>query len=844
MKATLPFLQTSPAARARTPGLRRRSRRGLWLGGALLGLLVLAAGIYWWRTQQPAGAAPTTLPVPVLKGDLDTYVESSGSVEPARTLPVKYATGGTVTDVLVQPGDKVTAGQPLARLNDQDLRLALDQAEANLKSAQAKRAQLDDGPSAADRAEADANVTKAAATLATVQAGATAHELAEAQAAVHAAQLKLDQVKAGATATDLAGAMATINAAQAQLDKVKAGATAHEIAEAAANVAAAQRTLDDVQAGATAEELAEGQAAVDAAQLKLQVLHDGPTAADVQAAQASLTAAQARLQALLAGPTEAERRAKDLAVSQAESTLAAIRDADSAEKSQAEITLDQTANALRNAQDKYTQTANGLLNDDGSLKDGLQQFQIDAYNAALRAMQDAEGTYHKAQQALDDARKKEIRDVAGAQATLDDARQQQQELLAPPTAADRADAEAGVANAQKALDTLIAPASAADLADAESALLKARNALADLKAKPTAAELASAQDTLLKAQNTLADLKAPPSATDLADAQNTLLKAQNALADLKAKPSAADLADAQNTLLKAQNALADLKAKPTTTDLAAAQSALAAAQSSREKLIAPPTTGDIATADAAVVQAQVARDKARHDLDQATLTAPFSGTVATVSSVAGSTVGAGTEAVALNDEAGLHLDVKLSESDVTQVQKDQPVNLTFDAIPNQTITGTVTSIATAADNSSGVVTYLVQVHFDPGTLPVKVGMSANASIRVAHHAGVLQVPNRAIHTTGPLKTIEVLYGKDKTPVTVQVTIGATNGQMTEITGCVQTGNQCLREGDTVAMTLPSSATGNDPSSPGGNVMTFGAGPVDGKGAGGGPNFVIKTGPGP
>ena len=66
--------------------------------------------------------------------------------------------------------------------------------------------------------------------------------------------------------------------------------------------------------------------------------------------------------------------------------------------------------------------------------------------------------------------------------------------------------------------------------------------------------------------------------------------------------------------------------------------------------------------------------------------------------------------------------------------------------------------------------------------------------------------------------------------------------MTEITGCVQTGTQCLREGDTVAMTLPS-ATGSayDPT---GNVMTFGAGPVDGKGAGGGPNLVIRTGPGP
>ena len=182
MKATVPFLQAPAAVRPRTPSLRRRGQRFRWLVALLVGLIVLAVGLYWWRAQQPAAATPTTIPAPVIKGDLDTYVESSGNVQPARTLPVKYQAGGTVTEVLVQPGDKVTSGQPLARLNAQELRLALDQATANLKSAQAKRAQLDNAPAAADLAEADATLTKAQATLAEVQAGATAHERAEAEA--------------------------------------------------------------------------------------------------------------------------------------------------------------------------------------------------------------------------------------------------------------------------------------------------------------------------------------------------------------------------------------------------------------------------------------------------------------------------------------------------------------------------------------------------------------------------------------------------------------------------------------------------------------------------------------
>ena len=90
------------------------------------------------------------------------------------------------------------------------------------------------------------------------------------------------------------------------------------------------------------------------------------------------------------------------------------------------------------------------------------------------------------------------------------------------------------------------------------------------------------------------------------------------------------------------------------------------------------------------------------------------------------------------------------------------------------------SVATVGSVDQNVVTYLVEVQLNPGTLPVKVGMSGTADIQVEQHKGVLQVPNRAIKTTGGVKSIQVLYGKDKTPVTVRVQTGATNGQMTEI----------------------------------------------------------------
>ena len=78
----------------------------------------------------------------------------------------------------------------------------------------------------------------------------------------------------------------------------------------------------------------------------------------------------------------------------------------------------------------------------------------------------------------------------------------------------------------------------------------------------------------------------------------------------------------------------------------------------------------------------------------------------------------------------------------------QPVTLTFDALPDAKITGTVATVAPVATTEQNVVTYAVQVAFDPGTTAVKVGMSATADIQVEQVTGALLVPSRAIQTSG------------------------------------------------------------------------------------------------
>lgn len=64
----------------------------------------------------------------------------TGTLRARREAEIAFRTGGRIVERLVEPGDRVAAGQALARLDDADLALALRAAEADLSAAEAERA--------------------------------------------------------------------------------------------------------------------------------------------------------------------------------------------------------------------------------------------------------------------------------------------------------------------------------------------------------------------------------------------------------------------------------------------------------------------------------------------------------------------------------------------------------------------------------------------------------------------------------------------------------------------------------------------------------------------------------
>lgn len=108
----------------------------------VLALIFAAAGIYAYSSGSKKSAYEFTT---VAKSDITQIVSVTGRVKAAESVDLAFEKSGKVAKVNVQVGDKVTAGQILASLDNSDLEAQLLQARANLAAQQAKLDELNRG---------------------------------------------------------------------------------------------------------------------------------------------------------------------------------------------------------------------------------------------------------------------------------------------------------------------------------------------------------------------------------------------------------------------------------------------------------------------------------------------------------------------------------------------------------------------------------------------------------------------------------------------------------------------------------------------------------------------------
>lgn len=132
----------SPALPAAPVGAKRRSRRRVWVG-LVVGLALLASAGLWQRQRLQTGRDLAPFTVVAREGSLPGVITASGELDAVQRVNVSPKRQGILLELLVDEGDTVRKGQPLALMDDGDLRDRLTELQANVLSAQAEQRRSD-----------------------------------------------------------------------------------------------------------------------------------------------------------------------------------------------------------------------------------------------------------------------------------------------------------------------------------------------------------------------------------------------------------------------------------------------------------------------------------------------------------------------------------------------------------------------------------------------------------------------------------------------------------------------------------------------------------------------------
>lgn len=332
--------------------------------------------------------------------------------------------------------------------------------------------------------------------------------------------------------------------------------------------------------------------------------------------------------------------------------------------------------------------------------------------------------------------------VAQAEAGLESARAQLAALEAGPRAQEIATAQASLDAARARLGRLEEGARAEDIAAAQASLTAAKASLQRLFDGPNdhiriaaEADMANAEAALRRAQAAYdqvadrGDISMLPQSLELQQASNGYEAAKARYDALFAEPDAAAVANARAGVKQAQASLDRLMKPATENELAEAEAMVRQAQAQLDLMLAGIRKEEIAAAEALVAEAEAAVQQARASLADTELRAPFAATIADSYVKAGEQVVAGVPVIELADLSAWQVETDdLTELDVVRVQEGDEVLVTFDAIEDLEVAGTVVRIKSIGREKLGDITYTVVVRLDEQDARLRWNMTAVVTI--------------------------------------------------------------------------------------------------------------------
>ena len=244
-----------------------------------------------------------------------------------------------------------------------------------------------------------------------------------------------------------------------------------------------------------------------------------------------------------------------------------------------------------------------------------------------------------------------------------------------------------------------------------------------------------------------------------------------------------DLDTAEKQLNYYKSAPNTMDSATITADLNLAKAKLDDAQRAYDKLKDGTNTDAITSAQAKV-------DAAQATVDSLNIIAPFDGEVVVIYPRVGDLVGTSTAAVILVNRNSLFVEVSVDETTISAVKIGNPATVTFDAIPDLSMTGKVTFINPVGVISSGVVNYTVRVELDDTDPQILIGQTANVTIQTSEPHTVLYVPVSAVQSDAQGEYV-IRVNQDGTQERVTVISGTITDTLVVVVGDLQANDQIL-----------------------------------------------------
>ncbi|HEX9026267.1 MAG TPA: efflux RND transporter periplasmic adaptor subunit [Clostridium sp.] len=304
--------------------------------------------------------------------------------------------------------------------------------------------------------------------------------------------------------------------------------------------------------------------------------------------------------------------------------------------------------------------------------------------------------------------------------------------------------------------------------DAATALEKAQNELKDAQSQY------ENNTAVTAAQTAYNDAKANY------DRTNTLYEAE--------ATSKVTLDDAKSKLDTASAAFEIAKANAETR-LNNAKASYAAASENASITNAIINPDNIASAKAQMDSANAALDIAKHQLDNATITAPIAGKISAKNISVGELTPTQTPSLVLENANSVNVIIKVTETNINAITVGMSATI---SVPSTGLSydGTISTISPSSDPKTGM--FDVQVGVNNSDDNLKLGMVTNVTLVNSNEDNTLLVPKESVFEEDGTSYVYVVNGDILAKHTV--TVGTSKNQYVEIKDGVSEDDQIVVEG--------------------------------------------------